>query len=202
MDGDFILCSGADSDNSVVHFSHHKSTEAIVKTLILPLILLSLFVVGANAQQKIAYVNSTKIFQEIPEAQDAQKKIDALTKPYQDTLATMEKDLQDRIEEYQKKESLMNDAAKKAAQQEFADLKRKYDEFRFEKFGNDGEVAKKTDKIINPLKEKILRAIEAVAKAEKYTFVFDQTENVKVLLYGDPKEDLTNRVIDKLKRGK
>jgi outer membrane protein len=200
--GNSILCSGADSDNSGIHFSHHKSTEAIVKTLILPLLLLSLFVVGANAQQKIAYVNSTKIFQEIPEAQDAQKKIDALTKPYQDTLATMEKDLQDRIEEYQKKESLMNDAAKKAAQQEFADLKRKYDEFRFEKFGNDGEVAKKTDRIINPLKEKILRAIEAVAKAEKYTFVFDQTENVKVLLYGDPKEDLTNRVIDKLKRGK
>lgn len=202
MAGDSISSSDADSDTGIVHFTNHTITEAIVKKIILPLILLSLFITGARAQQKIGYVNSSKIFQEIPEAQDAQKKIDALTKPYQDTLATMEKDLQDRIEDYQKKEPLMNDAAKKAAQQEFADLKRKYDEFRFEKFGNDGEVAKRTDKIINPLKEKILRAIESVAKSEKYTFVFDQTENVKVLLYGDPKEDLTNRVIDKLKRGK
>ena len=174
-----------------------------MKTFILPIIAL-VFAVGmaATAQQKVGYVNSTKIFQEIPEAQDAQKKIDAITKPYQDSLAAMEKDLQGKIEEYQKKEALMNDAAKKSAQQEFADLKRKYDEFRFEKFGNDGEIAKQTDKIITPLKEKILRAIEAVAKVEKYTFVFDQTENVKVLLYGDPREDLTNRVIDKLKRGK
>jgi Skp family chaperone for outer membrane proteins len=114
----------------------------------------------------------------------------------------MEKTLQTKIEDYQKRESLLNDAAKKSAQQEFADLKRKYDEFRFEKFGNEGEIAKQTDKIINPLKEKILRAIEQVAKQEKYTFVFDQTENVRVLLYGDPREDLTNRVIDKLKRGK
>jgi outer membrane protein len=147
-------------------------------------------------------VNSTKIFQEIPEAQEAQKKIDALTKPYQDTLAAMEKELQGKIDDYQKRESLLNDAAKKAAQQEFADLKRKYDEFRLEKFGNDGELAKQTDKIINPLKDKILKAIEKVAKAEKYTFVFDQTENVKVLLYGDPREDLTNRVIDMIKRGR
>lgn len=174
-----------------------------MKTIMLPIIALTFALTyGASAQQKVGYVNSTKIFQEIPEAQDAQKRIDAITRPYQDSLAAMEKQLTGKIEEYQKREALMNDAAKKAAQQEFGDLKRKYDEFRADKFSNDGEIAKQTDKIINPLKEKILRAIESVAKMEKYTFVFDQTENVKVLLYGDPKEDLTNRVIDKLKRGK
>jgi outer membrane protein len=174
-----------------------------VKTFIPAIVALMLVGgVAAQAQQRIAYVNSSKIFQEIPEAQEAQKKIDAITKPYQDSLAAMEKELQSKIEEYQKKEALMNDAAKKAAQQEFADLKRKYDEFRLDKFSNEGEIAKQTDRIINPLKDKILKAIEKVAKEEKYTFVFDQTENVRVLLYGDPREDLTNRVIDKLKRGK
>lgn len=172
-----------------------------MKTCILLFVTLML-VVGGHAQQKVGYVNSTKIFQEIPEAQEAQKRIDAITKPYQDSLASMERTLQTKIEDYQKRESLLNDAAKKAAQQEFADLKRKYDEFRFDKFGNEGEIAKQTDRIINPLKDKILKAIEVIAKVEKYTFVFDQTENVRVLLYGDPREDLTNRVIDKLKRGK
>ena len=174
-----------------------------MKTFILPVVALMLLIgLSANAQQKIGFVNSTKIFQEIPEAQEAQKKIDAITKPYQDSLSSMEKTLQAKIEDYQKRESLLNEAAKKTAQQEFADLKRKYDEFRFENFGGEGVIAKQTDKIINPLKEKILRAIEQVAKQEKYTFVFDQTENVRVLLYGDSREDLTNRVIDKLKRGK
>lgn len=174
-----------------------------MKTLIFPIIVLMLIFGGAaGAQQKIGYVNSTKIFQDLPEAQDAQKRIDAITKPYQDSLASMEKTLQAKIDDYQKRESLLNDAAKKAAQQEFADLKKKYDDYRLEKFGNDGEIAKLTDRVITPLKDKILKAIESVAKAEKYNFVFDQTENVRVLLYGDPKEDLTNRVLDKLKRGK
>ena len=175
-----------------------------MKTILLTgfLLLVSGVTSVTAQQQKIGYVNSSMIFQQIPEAQDAQKKIDAITKPYQDSLAAMEATLQAKIDDYQKREAMLNDAAKKAAQQEFADLKRKYDEFRLDKFGTDGEIAKKTDKIINPLKDKILKAIESVAKQEKYTFVFDQTENVRVLLYGDPREDLTNRVIDKIKRGK
>jgi hypothetical protein len=32
--------------------------------------------------------------------------------------------------------------------------------------------------------------------------VFDKTEQIQVLLYGDPNQDITFKVIDKLKRGK
>jgi len=156
-----------------------------------------------NAQsQKIGYVNSTKIFQELPEAQDAQKRIDALTKPLQDSLEVKQKELQAKYDEYQKKEAMMTDAAKKAVQQEILELERKYNEFRIQKFGNDGDLAKQTDRIITPIKEKIIKAIAAVAKEEKYNFVFDKTEQVLVLLYGDPNHDLTFKVIDKLKRNK
>ena len=51
-------------------------------------------------------------------------------------------------------------------------------------------------------KEKILKAIERIAKAEKYSFVLDQNENVNIVLFADPQNDLTNRVLDNLKRGK
>ncbi len=166
------------------------------------LVVVALLIGSASAQQRIAYVNSTKIFQEIPEAQDAQKRLEAIAKPVQDEIEKQEKSIQDKLDEYKKKESLLNDAAKKTAQQEIYDLDQKLREYKQQKLGQDGELAKQQDKILNPIKDKILKAIESVAKAEKYTFVFDQTETVRVLLYGDPKEDLTNRVIDRLKRGK
>ena len=169
-----------------------------MKTSILVLIAL-LMTVGAQAQQKVGYVNSPKIFQELPEAQEAQRKIDAFAKPIQDTLAAMQKDLQDKYEEYRKKEALMNDAAKRAQQDELQALQLKAREYAQDK---DTELGKQREKVLTPLKDKILRPIEKVAKEEKYTFILDQNETVNVLLYGDPKEDLTNRVIDKLKRGK
>jgi outer membrane protein len=174
-----------------------------VKNIVVTLLVTILISVGLHAQtQKTGFVNSTKIFQELPEAQEAQKKIEALTKPYADSAKGMEDNLKGKYEEYQKKEALMTEVAKKAAQQELVELERKYNEYRTDKFGADGSLAKQTDKIIGPLKEKIIKAIERVAKEEKYSFVFDQTEQVKVLLYADRSQDLTYKVIDHLKRGK
>lgn len=179
--------------------------EVIVKTLSVSLIIVLALCLCTTVQAqslKIGFVNSAKIFQELPEAKEAQKKIDAITKPVQDSLELKQKSLQSKYEEYQKKEGLMTDAAKKTAQQELMELERGYNEYRAVKLGADGDLAKETDKILAPLKEKILKGIERVAKEEKYSFVFDQTEQVKVLLYGESSHDLTYKVIDKLKRGK
>jgi outer membrane protein len=157
---------------------------------------------SAAAQQKIGFVNSTKIFQEIPEAKEAQKKLEAVAKPVQDEIEKKEKALQDKIDDYKKKEALMPEEGKKKAQQEILDMEQKYREYRAGKLGPDADLQKEQDKILNPVKDKILKAIERVAKEEKYSFVFDQTENIKVLLYGDASNDLTFKVIDKMKRGK
>jgi outer membrane protein len=154
---------------------------------------------AAQTAQKTGFVNSAKIFQELPEAKDAEKRLEAFTKPVQDSLQLMQKDIETRISEYQKKESMMNDQAKRTSQSEIQEMTQRAREFASRK---DQELAAQRERILNPLKEKVLRAIERVAKEDKYTFVFDQTEQVQILLYGDPNHDLTFKVIDRLKRGK
>jgi outer membrane protein len=167
------------------------------------LALAALVLVPATfAQQKIGYVNSAKIFQELPAAQEAQRRIDALGKPIQDSLETMQRDLQARYEDYQKREALLNDATKKTEQQKLIDAERRMNEFRVAKLGNDGELAHETEKLLAPLRERIKNAITAVAKEEKYSFIFDKTESIQILLYGDPAHDVTFKVIDRMKRGK
>jgi outer membrane protein len=153
---------------------------------------------GVHAQtQKIGFVVSPKIFQELPEALEAKRKLEGLERPIQDSLAALAQDIQLSIEEYQKKEAMMNDAAKRTAQQEiqnkqlraqeYADLKRR-------------ELVDQQEKILAPVRDKIRSAIEAVAKEEKYSFVFDKNET-ETLIYGDSAHDLTFKVLDKLKRG-
>lgn len=171
--------------------------------IVVSLLAGAVLMLGSSAfaqSQKIGYVNSAKIFQELPEAKEAQKKLDALVKPIQAEIETRQKQLQAKYEEYQKKETMMNDAAKKAAQQELIELEQKYNLYRQEKLGNDGEIAQQQEKILEPIKEKIIKGIERVAKDEKYSLVFDKTETVQVLLYGDAAHDLTFKVLDRLKR--
>ena len=168
----------------------------------LAVLLISLALVASAAvaqSQRTGFVNSAKIFQEVPEAKDAENRLATFAKPIQDSLAAMQKAIEDKIAEYQKKESMMNDAARRTAQQEIQDMTQRAREYASRK---DQELAKRREDVLGPLKEKILKAIERVAKEEKYSFVFDQTEQVQILLYGDPNHDLTYKVIDRLKRGK
>jgi outer membrane protein len=165
------------------------------------MLLTALFVLslsGVQAQtQKIGFVVSPKIFKELPDALEAQRKLENLEKPLQDTLTAMAKDIQASIEEYQKKEAMMNDAAKRAAQQEIQDKQLRAQEFADLKRR---ELVDQQEKILAPVREKIRNAIEAVAREEKYTFVFDKNET-ETLIYGDSAHDLTFKVLDKLKRG-
>lgn len=172
-----------------------KNTIAVVVGLLLITLPGAVF----SQAQKIGFVNSAKIFDDLPEARDIIKRIQGLQKPVQDSLALIQKDIETRISDYQKKESMLNDQAKRAAAQEIQDLQVKGREYQQRKTE---ELTRQQDVLLAPLKEKIQKAIERVAKAENYKFVFDRTEQVQILLYADPKEELTNRVLDNLKRGK
>jgi outer membrane protein len=206
--GNSTLCSVAGFRPTTIGvlfvFTSTIIQRLIVRTFFIPLVVVGIVLIGSSAvaQQKIGFVNSTKIFQEIPEAKEAQKKLEAIAKPIQDEIEKREKAIQEKLDAYKAKESLMNDAAKKTAQQEIYDMDQKLREYKLEKLGNDGELAKKQDQILNPIKEKILKVIEKIAKEQKYSFVFDQTETVRVMLYGEASADLTYKVIDRLKTGK
>ncbi len=151
-----------------------KQCEEVMKTRmsILSLVLVALVAAPTafSQQQKIGYVNSAKIFQELPAAQDAQRRIDAMSRPVQDSLEAMQRDLQVRYEDYQKREALLNDAAKKTEQQRLIEQERRMNEYRVQKLGNDGDLARETEKLLNPLRDRIKAAISTVAKEEKYSF--------------------------------
>ena len=157
----------------------------------------------AHAQlQKIGYVNSAKILQELPEAQEAQKKLDSLGKSWQAELDKMSRELQQKYEEFQKKEALLSEQAKRDQREELVVHEQKGIQFRQQKFGADGELAVATDSLLSPIKKKVMKVIEQVAKEEKLQFIFDRNDQILVLLYGDPAFDYTFKVIDKLKRSK
>ena len=149
---------------------------------------------------KIGFVNSSKILQEYPEAQEVNKKLDGMARAAQAELERMSKELQQRYEDYKKKEALLTDAQKKTQQEELAALEQRGYQFRQQKFANDGEIAVATDSLLGPIKKKVMKVIEQVAKDQKVQFIFDRNDQITVLLYGDVKYDYTNLVIDWLKR--
>jgi outer membrane protein len=173
--------------------------RSIVQTIVL-FLFIPLFLGSAQAL-KVGYVDSQKIFEGLPEAQEAKKKLDETAKAWQDEMEKMGKDLQAQYEDYQAKQATMTDAAKKQKEQDLMKLQNQIAEYRQTKFGQGGDLAKEQKKALEPIQNKVLKAIGEIAREDKLNFMFDKLQDVSVILYAEEKFDYTFKVLDKLKRG-
>ena len=167
--------------------------------------LLILFVVSASviaqSNQKIGWVNSEIILQQYPPAIKAQSDLDALTAKWTGSIDSMTAELQTSYTEAQKQFASMTPDKQREVQQELVQKEQTIQQFRQQKFGQpNGELFIKQEELLKPIKAKILDAIEKVKDTEGMNFVFDKTGDV-LLLFADPKYDITNAVLDRLKRG-
>jgi len=152
----------------------------------------------AQQQQKIGFIDSETILSRLPEAQDAQKKIDILIQEWRDEIADMEKDWKSKFDTYDKRKIMMSDQSRAKAEKELQDIDKKIMDFQTQKFGQNGELSKKQIEVMKPIQDKIFLAMQEVAKEEKYDFIFDKSGHLYLLITSD-KYDLTVPVIEKLK---
>ncbi|MEK7819465.1 MAG: OmpH family outer membrane protein [Bacteroidota bacterium] len=166
--------------------------------------ILALFINAETSfsQTKFGYVSSETILKELPEAQDAQKKLEIIVKNWQDEFEKMKSSLQAKVDDYKRQEAMIKDeSTKQQKQRALLEEEQKIQQYYQEKFSNQGELAFQREKMMTPIKEKIFKAIKEVAKKEKLSMVFDKAGDI-VLLYADENLDYTFKVLDNLKRGK
>lgn len=164
----------------------------------------------AFSQLKIAFVDSDAIIKQLPEAQAVQKQIEDLQKLYIDTLTAKENEyktkaeaLKTKYEDAQKQVQAGNltpeqvkalDAEITQMQTELQKLEQDYAEYKQQV----QEILLKTQaELFKPVKEKITKVIETLAKELKYSYVLDRAGDT--VLYGDKELDITFKVLDRLK---
>lgn len=151
-----------------------------------------------NAQLKIGYVDSDTIMDKLPDAQDAQQKLDAMIKEWQTELNTLEKEWKDKYDDYEKRKLIMSDQTRAEVESELVKLEEKMNDYRQKKFGVNGELFQKQDEVMKPIQNRVFDAIKKVAEEDDFDFVFDRSGDV-LFLYAKDKYDITNLVLDKLK---
>ncbi len=165
----------------------------------------------AFAQLKLGYVDSETILKQLPEAQKVQTELEGLQKQYLDTISTRETDIKAKAETFKAKYddaqkkvesgSVKSETEMKSLQDEIAGLQQ---EIQVLSEGLDAYkqniqniLLQKQSELFKPVKEKITKTIEEVAKTLKINFVFDKADGS--MLYGDKDFDITFKVLDKLK---
>jgi outer membrane protein len=160
-------------------------------------ILLSAGIIPAWGQSKIGHINSETIMQTLPEAQDAQRSLDAMVTQWEAELQKMQLEWKKKLDEYDKKKLILTDEARLESEKELRTLDQSISDFRNKKFGPNGELFQKQNEVMKPIQNKLFQVLQDIAREEEYDYIFDQSGEI-LLLYAGEKHDLTQRVLSRM----
>ena len=161
------------------------------------LFLFGMLVVLSMQAQKIAFVNTQEILNQIPEYEEAQNKIDSLAKQYQENIEKASKQIENLYSTYLADKILLSENMRTQRKEEIDKAKVNLSFLKKKHFGSNGDLYKERQKLIKPIQDKVYTAIQDVAQKGSYAFVLDSASDVAVLYYNS-KYDKTDLVLKKL----
>lgn len=145
------------------------------------------------AQVKLGHVNSADLLASMPESKTADTDLKKFGETLEGQLKTMTAEYQGKIADYQSKEALMAESIKQTKQKEIVDLEGRINDFQEQ---GQQDIQKKKEELYSPILKKAQDAINAVAKENGYTYIFDASTGG--LLFVQEGNDVTPLVKKKL----
>ena len=141
------------------------------------LVILALVLPMMASAQKYGHVNTTELFQLMPEVTKVKAQMDTIQSQYESQLTMMQEELQKKYQDYQQNEATMPDAIKQMRQQELQEMQSRIQTFYATA---EQDIQKKQQELLAPVHEKLTKAIKAVGEREGYTYIFDSAALVYI----------------------
>jgi len=150
-------------------------------------------------QTRVAYIDASKLLKRLPDAKDAQARLDQLTSSWSKEASDIQSELDRKQADYDHRKLIMTDAERGAAELDLSNLRKKHDDFMHQKFDlNGGELFQQQAQLMKPAYDKLTAAIKEAAEDGKFDYVIDRSSKDVVLIYTNYKFDLTVPVARKL----
>ncbi len=163
----------------------------------MPFCLLTLLPLAASAQ-KFALIDMEYILSNVPAYERANEQLNQVSRKWQAEVEALNTEAGTMYKNYQNEVVFLSQDQKKkkqeaimAKEKEASDLKRKY-------FGPEGELFKKRTSLITPIQDEIYNAVKDISDQRGYSLVIDRSSNSAGIIYGSPKVDISNEVLQKL----
>lgn len=146
-----------------------------MKHLLKPVLVIALFAFMAvtgfsQVNAKLGYIDSNELLEMMPGKDSIQKALQSYGRTLETQLQTMYAEYQSKIQDYQANSRTMSDIIRQTKEKELADLETRIQTFQQQA---DTDLQNKQVELLQPLLDKAKNAINAVAKENGYTYIFD-----------------------------
>lgn len=159
--------------------------------------VLGLAVLSASSlsAQKIGYINTQELIQDIPEVKEATANLETFKTQLQKKGQQMIETLQAKYKDLERKQGAGEISPK---QLEAEALKLKEEEQSLAQFEQTSQqqIFEKSEQLLKPIRDKVQKAIDDVASENGFTYIIDAS--VGSILYAQPEGDVSSMVKAKL----
>lgn len=154
-----------------------------------------IFLANISFGQKFAYINSQAILGNLSEVKQANANIET----FRNQLISLgQKKLESLQKKYKDLEQKQQRGELSPKQLEVEAQKLKGEEGKLAKFDQESQqrIMEKSEELLKPIRDKVQKAIDDVAKENGYEFIFDAS--MGFILYADKNTDISDKVKAKL----
>ena len=165
------------------------------KLINLGIAVMMLFAFQNVSAQNFAYVNTQDILQNLPEVKEANANIETFRNQLINLGQKKVETLRAKYTELEQKQA-QGDISPKQLEMEAQKLKE--DEMKIAQFEQESQqrILEKSEELLKPIRDRVQKAIDDVAKENGYAFVFDAS--LGFILYADEASDASAKVKAKL----
>ena len=137
----------------------------------LVIVLFALISTGyGQVNAKLGYIDSNELLEMMPGKDSIQTALQEYGRTLETQLQTMYGEYQTKVQDYQANSRTMSDIIRQTKEKELADLETRIQTFQQQA---DTDLQNKQVELLQPLLDKAKNAINAVAKENGYTYIFD-----------------------------
>ncbi len=161
------------------------------------ILLMALLWCSVSKAQKVGYVNSKTILEQIPSYATAAQTLEKLSQQYQQYIETEKGRIEDAYLKYQAERPNLSEAERQRREGDIISMERNLQQKQKEYFGEGGVMARKSEQLLNPIRTKVDNAIKKVAAKFGYSLIIDLSA-VQGVVYNDGTLDISMEVVENL----
>ncbi len=167
-----------------------EKIKSILIIVIIPLIIFA-------KEQKIGFVESSKIFSQYQATASASQEFNEYVSACRDSAAKLQLTVQNLKSEFDAQKLMLSEEARLKKLDEIEKYIQFYNQYLQDVFGPGGKIEQKNDELMAPLLKKINDAIAKIAQQEGFAMIIDLSEDI---FYASAELNITDLVINELNR--
>lgn len=165
-------------------------------TFVLTLATLASLSASAQTSSKLGYANADYIFSQLPDAKQVEATLKATSEQLNNMINAKDLEWKKKFTDYTANQNNMLEAVRNNALNEIEQLQENVNKFKQEA---QAELQRKEQQLLQPVYQKILKAIADVAKENGYTLILSQrVSGTPTLLHAGEEDNVSDMVLKKL----